>query len=187
MTETAAMVTAVLPEEFLRGDRSSGRALPHARVTVGTDGAIAVSGESLSRGYFPNRVEERTFVTGDLGQMDGDGRLRVLGRRDGVIITGGEKVLPDEVEAILRGTGEFSAVAVIGLPHPDWGQEVVAVHGPGPAPDLAKVQRALNEALGRFKHPKRYWSVPVWPTSDNGKLRRGELIQLLDNRASRST
>src|SRR5581483_9544368 len=88
MTETAAMVAALPPNRFLAGDRSCGTALPHARIRLDADGLITVTGESIFRGYFPNWFDGRGVATEDLGAIDADGRLTVLGRRDAVIITG---------------------------------------------------------------------------------------------------
>ncbi|MEX2045230.1 MAG: AMP-binding protein, partial [Opitutus sp.] len=131
-TETAAMVAALRPDEFLAGARSSGTALPHARIRIAADGVIAVAGESISRGYAqsgPGGTEPgdfhvmrenaadaggagREFVTEDLGRIDERGHLHVVGRRDAMIITGGRKVQPAAVEAALRSSGEFDDVAV---------------------------------------------------------------------------
>ncbi len=102
MTETAAMVAAQRPEEFRDGDRTCGRALPHARVSVDAEGAVAVAGDSLFRGYWPRSRPGEFFLTDDSGTIDAEGRLRVAGRRDAVIITGGKKVQPARVEAFLR-------------------------------------------------------------------------------------
>jgi O-succinylbenzoic acid--CoA ligase len=180
MTETAAMVTALKPEEFLAGQRSSGTALPHARVSVNAEGVISLAGESLFRGYYPQWREERTFTTEDLGAIDEAGRLTVLGRRDGVIITGGEKVHPAEVEAVLRGTGEFADVAVLGVPHAEWGQQVVAAYAAGAtSPNLRKVGQVIASRLSPPKRPKRYVSVPDWPRNAQGKLMRLELVRLV--------
>ncbi|HVU19013.1 MAG TPA: AMP-binding protein [Candidatus Didemnitutus sp.] len=175
MTETAAMVTAVRPEEFQTGDRTSGKSLPHARVSLSGDGTITVTGESVFRGYYPDFSTSRTFATGDVGSLDESGRLRVLGRSDGAIITGGEKVFPAEVEAALRASNEFEEVAVIGLPHREWGSQVVAAFEAGRPPDLASVQRHLDQSLARFKHPKKYVPVSPWPLDASGKIRRAEL------------
>ena len=172
MTETAAMVTALRPEEFLAGARSSGGALPHARVTIGEDGAVGVAGEAVFRGYFPEWREAREFWTEDVGAWDAAGQLRVLGRRDGVIITGGKKVQPAEVEAALRASGEFSDVAVIGVPDAEWGQAVVACYPTGArAPDLA---RAVSELAAEMK-PKRFVALADWPRNAQGKLNRAAL------------
>ncbi|MBI2517859.1 MAG: AMP-binding protein [Opitutae bacterium] len=176
MTETAAMVAALRPAEFLAGDRSCGTAMPHASLALDAEGRITVSGESIFHGYYPAPSDSRSFTTEDLGSLDTAGRLRVLGRRDGVIITGGEKVQPLDVEAALRDTGEFADVIVLGLPHPEWGQQVVAAYPAASRPDLAKVEQALSRRLTAFKRPKRYLALADWPRTAHGKINRTELL-----------
>ncbi len=176
MTETAAMVTALRPEDFLAGDRSSGSALPHARVALDGEGVVTITGESVFRGYFPGDDATREFVTEDLGRIDERGHLHVLGRRDAVIITGGKKVQPAEVEAALRASGEFSDVAVVGVLDPEWGQEVVACYpAAGKEPDPARVAAAV-EGLSAFKRPKRFLAVADWSRNAQGKLNRAALL-----------
>ena len=176
MTETAAMVTALRPEDFLAGDRSSGLALPHARVALDGEGVVTITGESVFRGYFPGDHVTREFVTEDLGRIDERGHLHVLGRRDSVIITGGKKVQPVEVEAALRASGEFSDVAVVGVPDPEWGQEVVACFpAGGKEPDPTRVVAGM-EGLAAFKRPKRFLAVADWSRNAQGKLNRATLI-----------
>jgi O-succinylbenzoic acid--CoA ligase len=176
MTETAAMVAALTPEEFLAGQRSSGRALPHARISLTAEGLIRIEGESVFRGYFPRASESRRFVTEDLGMIETGGFLRVLGRRDAVIISGGEKVQPAEVEAALRATGEFGDVAVIGAPDLAWGERVIACF---PAetkrPDMERVRASVRETLAAYKRPKDYVAITEWPRNAQGKLNRAEL------------
>jgi O-succinylbenzoic acid--CoA ligase len=179
MTETAAMVTALRPEEFLAGRRGSGAALPHARVELGADGGIGIAAESLFRGYYPQWREPGLWAAEDLGRLDESGSLHVLGRRDGVIISGGEKVDPGEVEAVLRPTGQFPDVAVIGLPDADWGEIVVACYPAGPKePDLGAVDREIAGHLAPHKRPKRYLSIAAWPRNDQGKVNRRALTAL---------
>ena len=176
MTETAAMVTALRPAEFLAGDRSSGPALPHARVALNGEGVVTIAGESVFHGYFPGESAGREFVTADLGRLDDRGQLHVLGRRDAVIITGGKKVQPAEVEAALRATREFSDVAVVGVPDAEWGQAVVACYpAGGNEPDLTKMPAAM-EGLAAFKRPKRFVAVAEWSRNAQGKLNRTALI-----------
>jgi O-succinylbenzoic acid--CoA ligase len=175
-TETAAMVAALKPEQFLAGLRGCGSPLPHATVDI-VDGIVRVSGDSIFRGYFPDIDEGRTWISGDLGVFDG-GSLVILGRRDDLIVTGGKKVSAAEVEAALMASGEFSDVAVIGLAHPVWGQEVVACHPEGPGrPRLERVLAALD-GLESYKRPKRYTSVAPWPRNAQGKIDRPELARL---------
>jgi len=93
-----------------------------------------------------------------------------------LIITGGEKVDPAEVERVLRGTGQFADVAVIGVPDAKWGEAVVACYPEEFAPhDLEAVGRVLGSHLAGFKHPKRYVAVARWPRNAQGKVNRAEL------------
>ncbi len=184
MTETAAMVTALQPHEFLLGRRDSGAALPHAAVEILPDGTVRVGGYSVFHGYWPERRPERWHDTDDLGRLDEARHLHILGRRDEVIITGGEKVNPLEVEAVLLATGEFDDVAVVGVPHPEWGSEVVAVHPADRAPDMAVVEKAFA-GLAAFKRPKRLVALPDWPRGEAGKLNRGALAELAACRVQR--
>jgi O-succinylbenzoic acid--CoA ligase len=178
LTETAAMVTGLRPEDFLLGVRSNGPVMPHATVSVGDDGGISVGGESLFRGYYPGWRDRRPFATGDLGRLDERGHLQVLGRRDAVIITGGEKVDPAEVEAALRGSGELAEVVVLGVPDAQWGQVVVAAYPASARPDLAKVAAALGR-LSPAKRPKRFVPVGDWPANEQGKVNRERLLALI--------
>ena len=172
MTETAAMVAALRPGEFLAGARSCGAALPHAEVNVDAEGGVRVLGESVFRGYWPETRATREFVTEDVGRIDERGHLHVLGRRDGVIITGGKKVLPAEVEAALRESGEFSDVAVIGVPDAEWGEVVAACYpAGGREPDLT---RAVATLAGHLR-PKRFVALADWPRNAQGKLNRAAL------------
>ena len=179
MTETAAMVTAVRPEDFLAGRRGCGSPLPHARVELGADGGIRIAAESMFRGYYPEWREPGAWATEDHGRFDEFGSLQVRGRRDAVIISGGEKIDPGEVEMVLRSTGQFSDVAVIGLPDAEWGEMVVACFPAGPKePDLGAVKRDIAGHLAQHKRPKRYLSLATWPRNDQGKVNRRALIAL---------
>ena len=176
-TETAAMVAALKPEQFLAGMRGCGSALPHARIDL-VDGVVRVSGESVFRGYFPQTLETRSWTSSDLGAFCADGSLTILGRLDDLIITGGKKVSPAEVEAALRSSGQFEDVAVIGLADPQWGQSVVACHPKGAsAPAIGPVEAALA-GLAPFKRPKRYAEISPWPRNAQGKIDRAELARL---------
>ncbi|MBC7366870.1 MAG: AMP-binding protein [Undibacterium sp.] len=175
MTETAAMIAASKPEEFLAGARSCGAVLPHAVVSLNAEGVVSVAGESVFRGYWPEKSAARVFQTEDLGRFDERGHLHVLGRRDAVIITGGKKVQPLEVEAALRASGEFADVAVIGMPDAEWGEAVVAGYpAGGREPDWA---RAVARLAGALK-PKRFVAIADWPRNEQGKINRGELRRL---------
>lgn len=179
MTETAAMVTALRPEEFLAGSRGSGSALPHASVRVDDDGVVVIRSGSLFRGYFPGMALLTEWATQDLGRLDERDNLHLLGRRDGLIITGGEKVNPLEVEAALRETGLVSDVAVLGLPDERWGEAVTAFYPQDQAAlDLPRVEAALAGVLAAYKRPKRYVAVSDWPRNAQGKVNRAALHRL---------
>jgi O-succinylbenzoic acid--CoA ligase len=177
-TETAAMVAALRPEEFLAGRRGCGSPMPHARIEIADGGIVRVAGESVFRGYFPEMRAERSWATGDMGAFDPSGSLVILGRSDDVIMTGGMKVSAAEVEAALRASGEFDDVAVIGLPDPEWGQVVVGCHPAGlRAPNRERIEAALGD-LPSFKRPKRYAGISPWPRNAQGKINRAELARL---------
>ena len=179
MTETAAMVAALRPEEFLAGARSNGTVLPHARVSFDEEGSILVGGASLFRGYYPEWRGPEDFATQDGGWLDERGQLHVTGRRDAVIISGGEKVNPVEVEAVLRGTGEFSDVVVLGMPDAEWGESVVAAYPAEKVPNLVRVETALAKLLSPAKRPKRLVPITDWPVNAQGKVNRSEVARLV--------
>ena len=179
MTETAAMVAAISPTDFLAGERTGATVMPHARIELGPDATVIVEGTSVFRGYFPDFETARRFQTDDVGQWDDRGRLRILGRKDAVIITGGKKVQPLEVEAALQATGQFVDVAVLGMPDPTWGEAVVACYprGETTGPNLSVVERGVESTLAPHKRPKRYVAISDWPRNAQGKLSRPELAR----------
>jgi O-succinylbenzoic acid--CoA ligase len=180
MTETAAMVAALRPEEFLLGRRGCGSALPHAVLTLNEDGVIQIAAGSLFCGYFPGwRGNMGAWSTEDLGRFDEKGGMHVIGRRDAVIISGGKKIEPAEVEAVLRSTGQFVDVAVLGVPDAEWGESVVAGYPDDTnVPDLALVERFLAGELAPYKRPKHYVAV-AWPRNAQGKINRHALEELV--------
>jgi O-succinylbenzoic acid--CoA ligase len=183
MTETAALVAAQRPGEFLSGDYSCGAALPHARLATDAEGRIVVEAASLFFGYWPGaRAAGGPWRTDDLGEIDAAGRLRVRGRADALIISGGEKVNPAEVEAALRAAGgdALADVAVLGVPHAEWGSEVVACFV-GEAGVEGRLRAGMVAMLAAARRPKRYVRVPAgaWPRDARGKLNRAALAGLV--------
>ncbi len=116
------------------------------------------------------------FATDDLGRLD-DGVLTVFGRRGDLIITGGENVFPDPVEARLRSHPAVADVAVVGRPDPEWGQVVTAVvvAAPGAAPELAELRDWVRAELPAFAAPRALELVADLPRTALGKVRRAEL------------
>jgi len=187
MTETAAMIAAQVEGAFLAGQRDIGKVMPHARIHLTREdgvacslnevGQVRIAAQSLFRGYFPETRTEPEFVPEDLGRLDADARLTILGRRDGMIISGGEKIWPAEVEAALRATGEFSDVAVFGLPDGQWGEAVTAFYPQcDGAKDLESINRLLEPKLAPFKLPKRLVAIATWPRNAQGKVNRETLL-----------
>jgi O-succinylbenzoic acid--CoA ligase len=159
-----------------------GLVLNGAGLRIEHDGHIALSGPTLLRchrdGSDP-KDEEGWLRTGDLGSVDPDtGRLIVWGRADDVIITGGEKVWPDPVEAVLRTDPRVDAVAVVGRPDPEWGERVVAVvvpADPSSPPPLDDLRRLVKDLLPAHCAPKEVELAESLPRTSLGKLRRAEL------------
>jgi len=178
MTETAAMVAALRPEEFLSGASGSGRALPHASLRINEEGLVCVSGSSLFRGYLAGESRKGEFVTQDLGRMDESGRLHIEGRSDAMIITGGEKVAPGELEMAIRSAGWAWDLAVVGLPDAEWGSRVVACIPSGiPEAELVRVMGLLRRSLAPFKRPKEWIVIDPWPRTAQGKINRARLAE----------
>jgi malonyl-CoA/methylmalonyl-CoA synthetase len=116
------------------------------------------------------------FITGDVGIIDQDGRVTISGRAKDLIISGGFNVYPKEIEEILDQLPSIGESAVIGLPHPDFGEAVVAVVTTlGPLPDEAEIISTLSNSLAKFKVPKRIFAVAELPRNAMGKVQKAEL------------
>ncbi len=155
-----------------------------AVVAQGETGVIEVKGPNVSCGYW--RDPEKTarefrgdgyFVTGDLGRIDSDGYLHIVGRAKDLIISGGLNVYPGEVEAAINALPGVMESAVIGLPHDDFGEAVAAivVRAPGAVLDESFVQNALARRLAKFKMPKRVLFVEELPRNAMGKVQKNLL------------
>lgn len=177
MTETAAMIAALKPDDFREGLRSSGTLFPQVDLTIDFERGMRLWCPSLFRGYYGEREFTATFETGDFGVLDFRGHLHVSGRRDFTINSGGEKVDPSEIEGILR-LGGLHHVIVLGVPHPEWGEEIVAVYPEGPF-DWDRIMSVAKRYLSPYKRPKRYVCLPDWPSSSAGKVNRVKVRELL--------
>jgi acyl-CoA synthetase (AMP-forming)/AMP-acid ligase II len=204
-TETTATVTALLPEDHrlegsateierkLRRLSSIGRPLPDVEVRIldsqgvdvapGAVGEIAVRTPRLMKGYVAQGdATAQTVVNGwlhtrDLGWMDADGYLYLAGRKDDLIIRGGENISPAEVEAVLHTHPAIEEAAIIGLPDEDWGEQVMAIVVPkaGSALSAEEVIDWCHERLASFKKPTTVQFVPALPRNALGKVLRKEL------------
>ena len=178
MTETASGIVTLKPSDFLAGNNSSGRVLPHASVTINlidNIGSIAISCASLCLGYYPQLFRSTTFVTDDLGYFDSDGYLHLVGRNSHKIITGGENVFPAEVEAAILATGLVTDVCVIGISDRKWGQAVTAVYVPVGSFDLEEVKQQVRSQLANYKQPKKWIKLDRLPRNNRGKINYQQL------------
>jgi O-succinylbenzoic acid--CoA ligase len=140
---------------------------------------VCVAGETVFRGYFPEWRDTRSFETADAGWLDEHGQLTVTGRRDAVVITGGEKVQPAEVEALLRDTGEFPEIVVLGVPDTEWGQMLVAAYPATLKPRLKRVADVMTRSLAPHKRPKLFVPLDSWPANGPGKVNRAQITSLV--------
>ncbi len=147
-------------------------------------GMIEVRGPNVFEGYWRNPEKTRAefredgfFVTGDLGKIDRRGYVHIVGRGKDLIISGGYNVYPREVEAEIEAVPGVLESAVVGLPHPDFGEGVTAFVVPNGERALteADVTRALEGRLARFKHPKRVLLVSELPRNAMGKVQKNVL------------
>jgi O-succinylbenzoic acid--CoA ligase len=159
-----------------------GRPLDGVEVRIDEDGQIHLRGPMLLRAYRDGTeaLIDGWLATGDLGRWLDDGRLHVDGRAGDLIITGGENVWPEPIEAALRDRHGILDVAVTGCRDDEWGQVVTAVVVPshdGP-PSLDDVRRAVKEVLPSYCAPRRMVLVEAIPRTALGKVRRDELRRL---------
>jgi malonyl-CoA/methylmalonyl-CoA synthetase len=193
MTETGMLTSNPLDGERRPG--SVGPALPGVEVRIvddagapcpaGTIGNVIVRGENVFSGYWrmpEKNAEEFTadgfFRTGDLGNLSADGYLTIAGRSKDLIISGGYNVYPKEIELAIDELPGVQESAVIGLPHPDFGEAVTAVvvrRRAGPAATESAILAALREKLANFKVPKRVYFVDELPRNTMGKVQKNVL------------
>jgi O-succinylbenzoic acid--CoA ligase len=158
-----------------------GRPLEGVEVRIAADGEVHVRGPMLLRAYRDGtdpKDAEGWLATGDVGRLD-DGHLLVQGRRDDLIVTGGENVWPEPVERALAQLPGVAALAVAGAPDPEWGQRVVAYVVAADAarpPTLADLRARVKEVLPAWCAPRQLVVVDVLPRTALGKVRRDQLV-----------
>ena len=159
---------------------------PESGRPLGTDeiGMIEVKGPNVFKGYW--RMPEKTkaefrddgfFITGDLGKVDAKGYFHIVGRGKDLVISGGFNVYPKEIESEIDALDGVVESAVIGVPHPDFGEGVTAVvvAKPGATINEATVLKALEGRLAKFKMPKRVLLEPELPRNTMGKVQKNVL------------
>ena len=165
--------------EIRIADPQTGQAVPDGEV-----GVIEIRGPNVFKGYW--RMPEKTreefredgfFISGDLGRIDDRGYIWIVGRAKDLIISGGFNVYPAEVEAAIEALPGVTECAVIGVPHADFGEGVVAVVTPKPGAILEEktILAALANELAKFKQPKRVFIATELPRNAMGKVQKKDL------------
>ncbi len=199
MTETSMNTSN--PYEGERRAGTVGFALPGVEVKVcdpetglelaqGEIGVLWVRGPNVFKGYWqmPEKTKEELrsdgfFITGDLALIDGDGYVQIVGRGKDLIISGGYNIYPKEIELFLDEQPGVLESAVVGAPHPDFGESVVAVLVPekGVTIDVAKIEEAVNQDLAGFKRPRLYDVVESLPRNTMGKVQKNQLREKFED------
>jgi malonyl-CoA/methylmalonyl-CoA synthetase len=196
MSETA-MLTSNPYSPAQGGERRGGTvgfALPGVRLRVmgdngqvlptGEIGGIQVQGPNIFKGYWrmPEKTKEEFtadgfFKTGDVGKLDERGYITIVGRSKDLIISGGYNVYPAEIEGYINDMPGVAESALVGVPHPDFGEVGVAVviARPGATVDAAQITARLKSSLANFKIPKQCFVVPELPRNTMGKVQKNLL------------
>ena len=194
MSETVMLTSNPYRPESARRGGTVGFPLPGVQLRIRDDkgqpvptgevGHIQVKGPNVFKGYW--RMPEKTaddftddlwFKTGDVGKVDADGYVTIVGRSKDLVITGGYNVYPAEVEALVNELPGVAESAVIGVPHPDFGEGVVAVVVPRPGATLEPdvIVATLKTRIAGYKVPKRVVVVPELPRNQMGKVQKNLL------------
>ena len=179
---TAGAVGWPLPGLSLRVVDETGQPVP-----PGTTGEIQIKGPSVFRGYWKKpakTAEDFTvdgfFKTGDLAQLDPDGMVNIVGRAKDMMISGGFNVYPKEIETVIDGLPGVAESAVVGMPHPDFGEAglaVVTMTAGAPALSPEAVRASLKDALASYKVPKMIVFAETLPRNTMGKVQKNLLRQ----------
>lgn len=198
LTETAGVITTLLPSDHTNGTAqnrltSAGRAVACSEVRIlnaagepaaaGEVGEIVARGDNITPGYWRNEAAtQAAFVdgwlrTGDMGRMDADGYITIVDRLKHMILVGGENVYPSEVENVLLKHADVRDAAVIGIPHPVWGEEVLAVVVLAETATVSDRQLItyVREQLARYKCPTKIDRLDELPRNSAGKVEKHRL------------
>ena len=194
MSETVMLTSNPYRPESARQGGTVGPALPGVGVRVHDDdgkplpageiGHIQVRGPNVFQGYWrmPEKTKEEFtadgwFKTGDVGQIDAKGVVTIVGRSKDLVISGGYNVYPAEIEGFINDMPGVAESAVVGVPHPDFGEAVVAIVVPKPGATLegAAIIGLLKAQIANFKVPKQIFIVPDLPRNAMGKVQKNLL------------
>lgn len=200
MTETASQVCTLNPLDTSDKWHTVGRPLLYRELRVVDDsgrstpangeGEIAVRGEVVFKGYLDERDSAFNvggwFRTGDVGYLDADGYLVVCGRKDDMLISGGENIHPREIEAVAESYPGVAGAAVIAVPDAEWGaRPVLFVETISPASfDVNSLEQSLEARLARLKLPKEVIVLDRLPRTAIGKIEKTGLVELYRRRSA---
>lgn len=197
LTEAASQVATLMPAGAAKKPGSAGRPLLFSELKIidengsglepNRPGEIVVRGPTVMDGYYGDSattyvaLEGGWLHTGDIGYLDQDGDLWILDRRSDLIISGGENVYPAEIERVLAAHPSVASVCVIGMPHPDWGQQVAAFVVPNEStPISAEELLTFGRAhLAGYKQPRLVVFGTEMPLTSSGKIHRREVANRL--------
>ena len=195
-TEVCGVVTTTTPQDSPEDQAQTiGRAIGRVEIkiaragsggvaAIGHEGEICARGHQMMVGYLDDpeataaTIDEQHWLhTGDLGSMDERGYLRITGRLKEMIIRGGENVSPAEVEEVLYAHPQVAEAVVLGVPHPEWGEEIAAVvrladERGGDRPTADVLREHCRAQIARFKAPSRWYFVDGYPTTAAGKIQK---------------
>jgi acyl-CoA synthetase (AMP-forming)/AMP-acid ligase II len=192
MTETGP-ITNLMPQDQLRKENCVGQPTMHTKIQivdsdyhplpVGQDGEITVKTPYMFLGYLNNPVEtakvfrDGWFYTGDVGRVDEEGYLYIVGRRKNMIISGGYNIYEEEVERVLAEHPRVKEVAVIGVPDEKWGEAVKAIVALSPGAQVREEEiiEFCKESLAGYKKPKSVDFVTALPRLSSGKIAKQQL------------
>ena len=174
MTETASGITILKPKNLLQNNHSNGQILPHANIFITEEnpGIISIKSSSLFQGYYPQRQAIELFSTDDIGYLDDEQYLYILGRNSQKIITGGENVFPLEVETAILATGLVKDIYVVGEKDNYWGQIITAFYVPTKDMiNIEQIEKRLTKIISKYKIPKKWYKVYHIPRNQQGKIK----------------
>ena len=171
MTETAAMVAAIPVADFLTDSRIGALPIGDAKIEIDSSGRICIQSPALFKGYYGREALDLTrgYLSGDEGYIDENERLHVTGRIDRLVISGGEKIDPYEVEDAVGAIAGIEEVLAVGLPDVEWGQKLVVYYT---GQELVDWEERLKEQLVSYKLPKEMLRVDHLPLDEKGKFLR---------------
>ena len=192
-TETSPLLTMTHLKDAPRKMASAGKAAPRAElkiigqdgkeVEVGQVGEIIARGPQIMKGYFKDpeatteKIKDGWYHTGDLGRLDEDGYLYIVGRADDMVISGGLNVYPSEVETVLLDHPKVQEAIAVGIPDAKRGQVIkaIVVLKPGEAATPREILSFCKKRLGSFKMPRQLEFKDSLPKSSSGKIVRRQL------------